>query len=246
MASTNPINRAIQTIEDNSDLVPVSNVEDPELQALFAFMPPELKENYTLTKAQLTKLRQQGQQLKHGILTKSAMMCHGPRCPMAEGCVFLEANQAPVGHPCPYEMRFMEVMTNSIINELEIDPNNAIEMCMLADLVQAELMDIRATNEISKYGFIEEQPVAINQAGETIMRKELSVAFNAQDTLKNRKMRLRDKFLATRESKAKHATKAAMNPSKFAATLINKLEQAVVREEKRKSIEAGEPVDERH
>lgn len=222
------VNNAIRALRDENTKLPIKDIKNVAVRNLLDKLPPEIKDKYQLTKAQVKKLEIQLRSMRHGALSKSVLICKGDECPMKHDCILHEQNMAPVGNPCPYELVFIEMMQEQLVQELKIGENNTMELLQLADFIMAELMDMRAMNEIAKSGIVTDQPAAVDpRTGETIYRQEESPAFKISEALKRRKDRIRQQFLATRESQAKYLNKKPDTPDSASADLLEKFEVVI-------------------
>jgi hypothetical protein len=110
---------------------------------------------------------------------------------------------APRGKPCPIEMSMVAQFTSDYIEQLEIHPDNLVEISMVRDLVDQEVQYMRKTKLLAKEHFVQENIIGIDQDGQPILRKELHLAVELEDKLHKRRKDLRNQLLATREAKAK-------------------------------------------
>ena len=115
----------------------------------------------------------------------------------------LKENLAPAGKPCPIEMSIVSQFTSDYMHQLEVNPENLVEVSMVRDLVDQEVQYIRKTKLLAKEHFIQENVIGVDQDGQPIMKKELHLAVELEDKLHKRRKDLRNQLLATREAKAK-------------------------------------------
>ena len=219
--------KAIRRLNDEATMVTVSEVKNAAVRNLLEKLPPAIQEKYQLSVAQVNTLSHQLTNMKHGALCKTAMHCKSDSCPMKADCMFMEQKIAPVGFPCPYELAFIEMMQEHLIRELDIQDGNLIELQMLGELIQAELYAMRASHDVAENGFLTEQPVALSQTGEPIMRQEESITFQISERVQRRKERIRQQFLVTREAKAKYLKITPDTPDKRSADLMSKFKVIV-------------------
>jgi hypothetical protein len=131
------------------------------------------------------------------------MNCEGPKCLFASSCPLLKQNLAPVGNPCPIEMAIVSQFMKEYVEQLDVHPENLVEISMIRDLVDQEVQYIRKTKLLAKESFIQENVVGIDDSGKPIIKKELHLAVELEDRLHKRRKDLRNQLLATREAKAK-------------------------------------------
>jgi len=218
---------ALRKIRNETTMLAVSEVKNEAVRKLLDKLPPAIRDNYQLSKDQVNQLALQMRNMSHGALCKTALRCKGESCPMKDDCLFLAQKIPPIGYACPYEMAFIELMQEQLIRELNIEPDNLIELHMLGELIQAELYAMRAAQDVAKNGFLVEQPVALSQTGETIMRHEESITFQISEKIQRRKERIRSQFLVTREAKAKYLKIKPDTPDTHSADLVDKFKVIV-------------------
>jgi hypothetical protein len=131
------------------------------------------------------------------------MTCETYKCVFADTCPLLKENLAPAGKPCPIEMSIVSQFTSDYMHQLEVNPENLVEVSMVRDLVDQEVQYIRKTKLLAKEHFIQENVIGVDQDGQPIMKKELHLAVELEDKLHKRRKDLRNQLLATREAKAK-------------------------------------------
>lgn len=131
------------------------------------------------------------------------MMCEGPKCVFANTCPLLEQNLAPVGKPCPIEMSIVSQFMFEYMEQLDVHPDNLVEISMVRDLVDQEVQYLRKTKLLAKENFIQENIIGVDEKGKPIIKKELHLAVELEDKLHKRRKDLRNQLLATREAKAK-------------------------------------------
>jgi hypothetical protein len=101
-------------------------------------------------------------------------------------------------------MSIVSQFTYDYMEQLEVNPQNLVEVSMVRDLVDQEVQYIRKTKLLAKEHFIQENIIGIDSnTGEPIMKKELHLAVELEDKLHKRRKDLRNQLLATREAKAK-------------------------------------------
>ena len=100
-------------------------------------------------------------------------------------------------------MSIVSQFTSDYMHQLEVNPENLVEVSMVRDLVDQEVQYIRKTKLLAKEHFIQENVIGVDQDGQPIMKKELHLAVELEDKLHKRRKDLRNQLLATREAKAK-------------------------------------------
>jgi hypothetical protein len=143
------------------------------------------------------------QKTKTAMFSSIPMNCEASKCIFADTCPLHRENLAPRGKPCPIEMSMVAQFTSDYIEQLEIHPDNLVEISMVRDLVDQEVQYMRKTKLLAKEHFVQENIIGIDQDGQPILRKELHLAVELEDKLHKRRKDLRNQLLATREAKAK-------------------------------------------
>lgn len=144
------------------------------------------------------------QKTRTSMFSSIPMNCESVKCIFADTCPLLKENLAPKGNPCPIEMSMVSQFTQEYLEQLDVNPNNLVEVSMIRDLVDQEVQYLRKTKLLAKEHFIQENIIGIDSnTGQPIMKKELHLAVELEDKLHKRRKDLRNQLLATREAKAK-------------------------------------------
>lgn len=144
------------------------------------------------------------QKTRTSMFASIPMRCEAERCIFAQNCPLMQQNLAPKGKPCPIEMSIVSQFTAEYMQQLDVSPDNLVEVSMVRDLVDQEVQYLRKTKLLAKEHFIQENVIGIDSnTGEPIMKKELHLAVELEDRLHKRRKDLRNQLLATREARAK-------------------------------------------
>jgi len=144
------------------------------------------------------------QRTRNSMFASIPMRCESSKCLYASTCPLYAENLAPYGKPCPIEMSIVSQFTSEYMHQLDVSPDNLVEVSMVRDLVDQEVQYLRKTKLLAKEHFIQENIVGIDSnTGEPIMKKELHLAVELEDRLHKRRKDLRNQLLATREARAK-------------------------------------------
>jgi len=143
------------------------------------------------------------QKTRTAMFSSIPMNCEAEKCIFASTCPLLKENLAPKGNPCPIEMGMVAQFTMEYMEQLEVNPNNLVEVSMIRDLVDQEVQYLRKSKLLAKEHFIQENIIGIDKDGNPIFKKELHLAVELEDKLHKRRRDLRNQLLATREAKAK-------------------------------------------
>ena len=143
------------------------------------------------------------QKTRSTMFSSIPMNCEADRCLFASTCPLLKESLAPKGKPCPIEMSMVSQFTAEYLEQLDVNPNNLVEVSMVRDLVDQEVQYLRKTKLLAKEHFVQENIIGVDSDGNPIMKKELHIAVELEDKLHKRRKDLRNQLLATREAKAK-------------------------------------------
>jgi hypothetical protein len=159
------------------------------------------------------------------------MNCEAAKCIFASTCPLHKENLAPKGNPCPIEMSMVAQFTAEYMEQLEVHPENLVEVSMIRDLVDQEVQYLRKTKLLAKEHFIQENIIGIDHDGNPIMKKELHLAVELEDRLHKRRKDLRNQLLATREAKAK-AGQTQIDSAQAISDILYKVQAVQIEKEK--------------
>jgi hypothetical protein len=143
------------------------------------------------------------QKTRNSMFSSIPMNCEAEKCIFASTCPLLKESLAPKNNPCPIEMSMVSQFTAEYMQQLDVNPNNLVEVSMVRDLVDQEIQYMRKTKLLAKEHFIQENVIGVDQDGQPILKKELHLAVELEDKLHKRRKDLRNQLLATREARAK-------------------------------------------
>lgn len=171
------------------------------------------------------------QKTRTSMFSSIPMRCEATRCIFADSCPLLKESLAPKGNPCPIEMSIVAQFTSEYMEQLDVLPENLVEVSMVRDLVDQEVQYIRKTKLLAKEHFIQENIIGIDNEGNPILKKELHLAVELEDKLHKRRKDLRNQLLATREAKAKIGQTQA-DTAQAISEIINKVQNIEIQREK--------------
>lgn len=157
--------------------------------------------------------------IKTSMFMSIPMHCKGPDCSFADTCPLQQQNIAPVGNACSLELGMIANFMGDYIEELDINPDNLVELSQVRDLVDLEVQYIRKSKMLAKEDFITENVAGIDSDGDPIMRKELHLAVTYEDGILKKKAVIWKQMIATREAKAKTGI-AAMDSATTMSALV--------------------------
>lgn len=171
------------------------------------------------------------QKTRNSMFSSIPMNCEAERCTFASTCPLLKENLAPRNNPCPIEMSMVAQFTGEYLEQLDVNPNNLVEVSMVRDLVDQEIQYMRKTKLLAKEHFIQENVIGVDQDGQPILKKELHLAVELEDKLHKRRKDLRNQLLATREAKAK-VGQVQLDTAQAISDIIDKVQSIETQREK--------------
>lgn len=171
------------------------------------------------------------QKTRNSMFSSIPMNCEAERCIFASTCPLLKENLAPRNNPCPIEMSMVSQFTGEYMEQLDVNPNNLVEVSMVRDLVDQEIQYMRKTKLLAKEHFIQENVIGVDQDGQPILKKELHLAVELEDKLHKRRKDLRNQLLATREAKAK-VGQVQLDTAQAISEIIDKVQSIESQREK--------------
>lgn len=155
--------------------------------------------------------------IRHGLTHISPLNCLGPkRCPFFNACPIPEDparpgpdSDYPINMPCVLESNYVAQKVVDYMKQLQVDPEDPVEMSLINELAMVDLMKNRAVMVISNGDSLGQgrDLLAIDEfvdaEGNTRNSIRAHPAVDILDKLEKRRIKLLDKFLATRESRIK-------------------------------------------
>lgn len=175
---------------------------------------------------------------KTAMFSSIPMTCLANACPQAKICPLLAKGLAPKGKPCPLELALVQEFMFSLMEELNVDPENLNEVSMIRDLVDQEVQYMRASKKLSLEDFIQEDVVGISDSGEPIFKKSMHVAVDLQDRILKRRKDLRNQLMATREQKFKIG-QGQLDSAKVVSRWFSELREVSIQQDKLAKAEQG-------
>jgi hypothetical protein len=200
----------------------------------------KLQDGYeiTLTPKEVKRLVLYINTLKHGFSATVPMICTGEQCPYCGKCPLSTNNHYPIGKDCPIEGTLLEMWHGDYIKELGIDPDSRVDGALVGELVFWDILSKRASEELAKKPEILQKNVAgFQQTAEgmvPVYKDEMNQIVNFLEKAGRQKLKIMNALIATREAKAKDASRIIADPSTYASKLLER-----ARELTQKAAEAG-------
>lgn len=169
---------------------------------------------------------------KHGMYASIPMVCKAEKCQYADICPLVEMSAAPEGERCPLEISLILTSFEDYKTSLSVDPNNIVDMGLVKDLIDCDVQIMRAENKMAVDGdFIEEAVIGIDdETGDPIVQKRISQASDYKERIISKKHKILTLFNSTRKDKAGQKINFSMDPSSYAATIMEKVKAAPIGE----------------
>jgi hypothetical protein len=138
-----------------------------------------------------------------GIYDKLPMLCQGVGCFWAELCP-TRPGFIYKGMRCPLETIEVYRQFALLVRELEVSPEDHVDLNMIADLVRLDVLIKRCDMRIQTDGMMTEQVAGVAQKeGTPIYQLDMHQAIAMQDKLASRRDRIYKQLLASRDIKKK-------------------------------------------
>jgi len=191
----------------------------------FDFLGMDLSDysNVTMTPEQALKFKNTVVRMKYGVAAAIPMICGGPKCPN-KLCAFHDGGGYPLGKQCLYEVRMIQALTRSYMEDLAVDPDSPSEMTLINKLVECDLIDYRANLGLS--GGVDEEAATLLSTSVVDNGKTMSESIavhpllDAKDRANRTRMQIQDAFAATRREKYKKAAALKKSEDTDASTFL--------------------------
>lgn len=159
-----------------------------------------------------------------GLYSSVPMICRGMQCKYHERCPLVRINMAPYGEACAMEASRVTELFDKYIHELRIDPNDPdsfVDLGFVKELIDIDISLERANKAIAVDGdFIKDVVVAVGNDGRALKKPELHQAIILKEKMQKRKDSILKQLIATREGKMAAKQHSSIDPTQFAANII--------------------------
>jgi len=157
-----------------------------------------------LSEEEARSLAQTMRHLSTGANAAIPLRC-APNCPFLLDCWYAKNGKQPVGRRCLVEKDLIVYHTKRFIEEFQIQPESHSELMLVQELSELIVMETRLNNVLSLPGNAQlmQLNLTIAKTGEEIETEAEHWAVGAKEKIKNRRMKIMESFLATREGKWK-------------------------------------------
>lgn len=207
--------KEVETVEDDEDDTiefSISGYEDPETAAGLA--APEIFKtdpNFTITLFNSDITPPVPKYVKHGFVASLPMVCMKKDCPYTDVCGVFERDMREI---CVKEQQYIENAFGMYMANLNVPPDNLIDMVGIKDLITVDLKIERINMWMKKHpgeDFIE-QIMSIDPSGtREAKRLEEHPSHILLDKLMHRREKLLEQMMGTKRAKRKivHAKKSS-------------------------------------
>lgn len=160
--------------------------------------------------------------MKHGMYSGVPIICQGIDCPFHKTC-WIPVNEREVGGRCPIEVGALLERFDAYVKEWNVKDDDTTDHSLIKDIIDIEIMMLRADNSLAISGdFIEEVVAGTDDQGRAIKRPELHKAFEAKAKLRQERIKLLNQMNSTRKDKNQEI-KGLTDPSSIASSLMQKV-----------------------
>ena len=142
---------------------------------------------------------------KTGIYCKIPIYCKGEKCPYSESCGLVKWKIYPLGQACPVEIAFIERQWSRYRNEFDIQPEDATDEAIVAEIIRMEVYMERCTALMSKEGSpIQLMTVGVSEDGTPVETPSVSKSVEAYEKFSKIRNKNYELMLASRKDKLKN------------------------------------------
>jgi len=191
----------------------------------FNFLKTDLSDysNVTFTPEQALSFKNSVVRMKYGVSAAIPMLCPGQQC-FNKLCTFHDEKNWPIGRQCLYEVRLIQSLTKSYMEDLVIDPESPSEMTLINKLIECDLIDYRANLGLSGARDPEDASLLastiIERDGNITETVSLHPLLAAKETAHRNRMSILEAMSATRREKWKKAAALKKSEETDASTFL--------------------------
>jgi len=220
-----------------------------ERTKFFDFLGTDLSDysHTVMTAKQALKFKNTVVRIKHGVSAVIPIICGGPKCPN-KLCTFHDEKNWPLGKQCLYEVRLVQALTKSFMEDLAVDPDSPSEMTLINKLVECDLIDYRANLGLS--GGVDEEAATLLCTSVVdngkIMSESISVhpLLDAKSKAHKDRMQILDSMAATRREKYKKAAALKKSEDTDASSFLAELKNTFSEDDSKKNISSLDKIKE--
>lgn len=163
-----------------------------------------------------------------GLYASIPMLCKGPECVYAELYPELHGELTQEGERCPVEVALIMSKYDQYKEDLQINPEDAVDMSILRDVIDYDVQIVRAENKIAVEGdFVKDVVVGVSQTGTEIMQEQITQASEYKERIQKSRNKALTLLNSTRKDKAGEKLTVQMDPSSYTKDLLARANQDV-------------------
>lgn len=189
--------------------------QQQHIEQLLATQPTKYEQWFDqLAANKQARVLKKAQSVRHGLTHIAPLTCLGPRkCPFFNACPIPDDvrkpgpdSDYPINMPCVLEANYVAQRVVDYMKQLQVDPQDPVEMSLVNELALMDLMKNRAVLIMSTGDSLGQGrdllaiDTFVDAEGNTRQSVRSHPAVDILDKLERRRTKLLDKFLATRES----------------------------------------------
>lgn len=164
-----------------------------------------------------------------GLYASIPMICKGEDCVYAQLFPELHGELTEPGERCPVEVALIMSKYAAYTNELEVSPDDAVDMSILRDVIDYDIQIVRAENKMALEGdFVKDVTVGVNEAGVPVTQEQISQAAQYKDKIQTKRNAALKLLNSTRKDKAGEKINMTMDPSTYARELLNRKDDVTI------------------
>ena len=164
-----------------------------------------------------------------GLYASIPMLCKGENCIYATLYPELHGELTQPGERCPVEIAIILSKYDQYIKDLEIDPEDAVDMSILRDVIDYDVQIVRAENKTAIEGdFVKDVVVGISQTGVEIYQEQITQASEYKQKIQTARNKALNLLNSTRKDKAGEKVSVQLDPSTYTRELLSKHNENIV------------------
>lgn len=158
------------------------------------------------------------------------LICKGEDCEVYRSCPLAQMKKRlPLHKPCPVERTLVEIWTRDLIRELDIGPDEHVDLSQVSELVRARLFNKRAQEVLANSKSVIMAFRGLTEDGQPILEPRLHPIMYAFDRNSKIIQENLEALVATRDAKSKDKSRQVATPAAIAAMLMNKVNSMAAR-----------------
>ena len=166
---------------------------------------------------------------EYGLYASIPMLCKGENCVYATLYPELHGDLAKPGERCPVEVAIILSRYEGYKEDLNIDPEDAVDMSILRDVIDYDVQIVRAENKVAVEGdFVKDVVVGVSQTGTEIVQEQISQASEYKQKIQAARNKALNLLNSTRKDKAGEKITVNLDPSSYTKELLARANSDVI------------------